>query len=70
LTAGNGDLGPDVDGDTVRSTREFGIVEEEEQHLAEGERHHDEIDAAGTQHQRANQQGRRAGAQDRNRKRR
>ena len=32
------------------------IVEQEEQHLAEGERHHDEVDAARAQRQRADRQ--------------
>jgi hypothetical protein len=39
------DGGLEVDVGPVRPAADLGVVEEEEQHLAEGERHHDEVDA-------------------------
>jgi hypothetical protein len=50
----HGRLGIDVD--AVGAAAELGVVEDEVQHLGEGQRHHDEIDAARAQHQQAGDQ--------------
>jgi hypothetical protein len=54
--ARDGRFGLEVDVGPVRSARELGVVEEEEQHLPEGQRDHDEVDAPGAQGERPDHQ--------------
>jgi hypothetical protein len=53
----------DVDVDAVGTAAEPGVVEHEVEHLGEGQRDHDEIHAAGTQHEEAGDQRERGAGQ-------
>ena len=62
LHAGDFELGPHGDVDTVRAAAQLSVVKNRVKHLRERKSHHDEIDAGGAQHQTADDQsGRRSG---------
>ncbi len=53
LETGDGQLGPDVDVMPSRAAAELGVVEDEVEHLREGESDHDEVDARGAHDEKA-----------------
>src|ERR1700682_5968655 len=59
----------DVEIDAVRPSTELGIVEEVIEHLPEGQRDHDEVDARSTQHEQTDQKRQSGGNDQRRRKR-
>ncbi len=64
LPGADGDHRLDVDVGAVGAAGEAGVVKEREQHLAEGERHHDEIEAARQHHDGADECGGGAGDEE------